>query len=132
MEKISMESFAGIPLEEMPADNRPMSITDIPNYRQHDEVIFELNGVMAEDPVLLEFWIHTVESAKRNPKLRVKGTQITRPLEADDLNKLLEEAQERFDKGRERYWELANGAEKSGYGEYVAMDYASAEKLERI
>ena len=132
MGKTNQENFAGILLEEMPADKRPMSITDIPNYKQHDEVIFELDGVMAEDHVLLDFWIHAVESAKRNPKLRVKGTQITRPLEVDDLNKLLEEAQESFDKGRERYWELANGAEKSAYGEYAAMEYASAEKLERI
>ena len=132
MEKISKENFVGIPLEEMPADNRPMSITDIPSYEQHDEVILELKGAMAEDSVLLEFWVDALESAKRNPKLRVKGTEITRPLEADDLNKILKGRQERFDKGRKRYWELVNGAERSEYGEYLASEYAESEKLERI
>lgn len=130
MEKISQENFAGIPLEEMPAENRPMSITDIPSYEQCDDVVFELNGAMAEDSVLLEFWANAVESAKRNPKLRVNGTQITRPLESADLDKLLDKYQERFDQGRERYWKLANGAERSEYGEHTAAAYAKAENLE--
>lgn len=130
MEKISRESFVGIPLEEMPANNRPMSITDVPSYELSDDVVFELNGAMAEDPVLLEFWVDVVNSAKRNPKLRVKGTQITRPLESADLENLLKKRQERFDQGRERYWELVNGDEKSTYGEYTASEYAKAENLE--
>lgn len=131
MKKVPQANFVGIPLEEMPKDKRPMSITDVPSYIQHDEVILELKGVMAEDSVLLEFWVDVVNSAKRNPKLRVEGTKITRPLEVDDLNELLKDRQEHFDKGRERYWELVNGAERSEYGEFAASDYADKQKLER-
>lgn len=131
MEKIPQANFVGIPLEEMPKDKRPMSITDIPSCAQYDRVIFALNEAMAEDPVLLEFWVDVVESAKRNPKLRVKGTKITRPLESADLEKLLKRRQESFDQGRERYWELANGAERSKRREYEALEYANAQNLER-
>lgn len=115
---------------DLPATNRPECISDLPSYELEDEIIFELKDELAEDKDHLDFWLAVVESAKKNPKMRVRGTQIRRMLTAENIEAKLKEAQETYDKNRERYRKILTGeAEVSEYDAWGADRYARAENL---
>lgn len=118
---------------DLPTDNRPMSIGDLPSYEMSDEVIFELKDELAEDKDHLDFWVAVVKAAKKNPKLRVKGTQILRMLTAKNLEEKLVEAQETYDRNRERYRKILVGeASAEDVTSWAADYYARSEGLPRI
>lgn len=118
---------------DLPTDNRPASISDLPSYEMDDEVIFELKDDLAEDKDHLDFWVAVVKAAKKNPKMRVKGTQIRRMLTAENLEDKLVEAQKTYDRNRDRYRKILAGEDVANeYDSWAADYYARAEGLPRI
>lgn len=118
---------------DLPTDNRPMAIGDLPSYEMNDEVVLELKDELAEDKDHLDFWVAVVEAAKTNPKMRVKGTQILRTLTTKDLEEKLAEAQKAYDRNRELYRQVLLGeVSADDFTSWSADYYARAEGLPRI
>lgn len=117
---------------DLPTTNRPESISDLPSYELDDEIIFELKDELAEDKDHLDFWVAVVKAAKKNPKMRVRGTQIRRMLTTENIEAKLKEAQETYDKNRERYRKILVGEAEAAEYDWGADNYARAEGLPKV
>lgn len=113
---------------------RPSTHADLSDYQRRGQTLFSWNVTLAEHPEV-EQWIVKAKLEARKQGFEFDYNEVRIPLSSDELDKKLEDAQQKYDNGLEFYADILAGTKTYAdfdWSQKNAADYyAECEKITR-